>query len=134
MKTPSTLVLLIGAVVGAVQTLEKNMHVLDSVTDFDSLDEQANERLLSKHKMTVSRLDALVSMMRAAEADGASSVRLDPVQIHSINRAVLGKIAELDQSMAYFAQMGESEMVVRSFQKKIEALHYAVFEANSWVR
>jgi len=134
MTTPSTLILLIGAVVGAVHTLEKNMHVLDSVTDFDSLDEQANQRLLSKHKMTVDRLDALVNMMRAAQADGASSIRLDPMQAHSINRAVLGQIAELDQSMAYFAQMGESEMVVRSFQKKIEALHYAVFEANSWIR
>jgi hypothetical protein len=36
--------------------------------------------------------------------------------------------------MAYFCQMGEAEMVVRSFQIKIEALHMAVFEANSWVR
>lgn len=132
MKT-STLVLLTNALIAAVNGLEKNMHVLDSVTEFDSVDEEANQRLLAKHKMTVSRLDSLVCTMRAAELSGERSVRLDPMQMHSVNRAVLEQIAELDKAMAYFCQMGESEMVVRSFQKQIEALHMAVFEANSWV-
>lgn len=132
MKT-STLVLLTNALIAAVNGLEKNMHVLDSVTEFDSVDEEANQRLLAKHKMTVIRLDSLVCTMRSAELSGERSVRLDPMQMHSVNRAVLEQIAELDKSMAYFCQMGESEMVVRSFQKKIEALHMAVFEANSWV-
>lgn len=128
----STLALLIGAVVVAVNALEKNMHVLDSVTDFTSMDQQANDRLISKHKAVVSRLDSLVCTMRAAELSGERSVYLDPMQLHSINRAVLDQVAELDKAMAYFCQMGESEMVVRSFQNKIEALHMAVFEANSW--
>lgn len=132
MKT-STLVLLTNALIAAVNGLEKNMHVLDSVTDFSSVDQEANERLLSKHKKTVSRLDSLVCTMRAAQLSGERSVRLDPMQLHSVNRAVLEQIAELDKAMAYFCQMGESEMVVRSFQKQIEALHMAVFEANSWI-
>lgn len=130
----STLTLLIGAVVVAVNALEKNMHVLDSVTDFNSGDEEANNRLISKHKAVVSRLDSLVCNMRAAELSGKNSVFLNPMELHSVNRAALDQIAELDKSMAYFCQMGESEMVVRSFQKKIEALHMAVFEANSWGR
>lgn len=130
----STLTLLIGAVVVAVNALEKNMHVLDSVTDFNSGDEEANNRLISKHKAVVSRLDSLVCNMRAAELSGENSVFLNPMELHSVNRAALDQIAELDKSMAYFCQMGESEMVVRSFQKKIEALHMAVFEANSWGR
>lgn len=132
MKT-SALVLLTNALIAAVNGLEKNMHVLDSVTDFNSMDQEANERLVSKHQETVSRLDSLVSTMRAAELSGERSVRLDRFQLHSVNRAVLEQVAELDKSMAYFCQMGEAEMVVRSFQIKIEALHMAVFEANSWV-
>lgn len=131
MKT-STLALLIGAVVVAVNGLEKNMHVLDSVTDFSSVDQDANDRLVSKHKAVISRLDSLVCTMRAAQLSGEHSVHLDPMELHSVNRAVLDQIAELDKSMAYFCQMGESEMVVRSFQNKIQALHMAVFEANSW--
>lgn len=135
MKTskPSTLVLLTSVLTSAINGLDKNMHVLDSVTEFDSVDEETNLRLLDKHKMTIHRLDGLVGLMRNAEHSGERSVRLDPMQMHSVNRAVLEKIAELDKAMAYFCQMGESEMVVRSFQKQIEALHMAVFEANSWV-
>lgn len=110
----STLTLLIGAVVVAVNALEKNMHVLDSVTDFNSGDEEANNRLISKHKAVVSRLDSLVCNMRAAELSGENSVFLNPMELHSVNRAALDQIAELDKSMAYFCQMGESEMVVRS--------------------
>lgn len=132
MKT-STLALLIGAVTAAVHGLEKNMHVLDSVTDFATQDQEANENLLAKHKVVVNRLDGLVCDMRSAQLSGERSVRLDPMQMHSVNRAVLEQIAELDKSMAYFCQMGESDMVVRSFQAKIQALHMAVFEANSWV-
>lgn len=131
MKT-STLTLLIGALSAAVNALDKNMSLLDSVTNFENMDQDANQRLLSKHKVVINRLDGIVCTMRAAELDGQRSVHLDPIQVHSVNRAVLDHIAELDKSMAYFCQMGESEMVVRSFQDKIQALHMAVFEANSW--
>ncbi len=132
MKNHTALALIIGALTSVVNTLEGHMHLLDSVTDFDS-DKDANERLLSKHKMTVSRLDHLVCTMRAAQLSGETSVQLNHYQLHYVNRAILDQIAELNNSMTYFCQMGDSEMVVRSFQKKIEALNFAAFEANTWV-
>jgi hypothetical protein len=131
MKT-STLTLLVGALVAAVNSLSKNMSLLDSVTNFEGSDQEAHQRLLGKHNVVINRLDGIVCTMRSAELSGEHRVYLDPMQMHSVNRAVLDHIAELEKSMAYFCQMGESEMVVRSFQKKIEALHMAVFEANSW--
>lgn len=130
----STLSLLIGALVAAVHQLDKNMALLDSVTNFNTADQEANERLANKHKSTIARLDGLVCDMRAADIDGERSVLLDPIQVHSVNRAVADHIAELEKAMAYFCQMKDAEFTVRSFQEKIEALHMAVFQANSWVR
>lgn len=128
----STLSILIGALVAAVHQLDKNMALLDSVTSFETVDQEANGRLANKHKSTITRLDGLVCDMRAADLDGERSVRLDPMQLHSVNRAVAEHIAELEKAMSYFCQMKEAEFTVRSFQEKIEDLHMAVFQANSW--
>jgi hypothetical protein len=128
----STLSILISALVAAVHQLDKNMALLDSVTSFETVDQESNDRLANKHKSVIIRLDGIVCNMRAADLDGERSVRLDPMQLHWVNRAVAEHIAELEKAMAYFCQMKDAEFTVRSFQNKIEDLNMAVFEANSW--
>jgi len=122
--------LIVGAVIAAVNNLEKNMHLLDSVTSVEDRAQAMNSHIANEHKGVVARLDVIVSKLRSAQHGSIENLQMDTYQMFSIFKAVNENIGELEKAQSYFCQMGNTEQLVASFQEKIAGLHFAMFEFN----
>lgn len=121
------LALIIEALINAVHNLEKRATMLKVVSKNNNSDQSF---LLAKHNGVIHRLDGIISHLRAVELDSSMQVQLDQYQLFSVNKAVNEQIMEHENALAYFSQMDAGVSLIVDFQKKIEALHMAVFAIN----
>jgi hypothetical protein len=127
----NSLALIIGAVIAAVNNLDKYKNLLDGVTGLDGNSQEMNTNLAIEHKNVIGRLDAIVTQLRNAQNDPEETISLNVYEMFSVNKAVNENIVEHEKALAYFSQMGFAEQSVASFQEKIRGLSFAMFELTS---